>query len=46
MNVLVPGKPAIAIGLVGFEVVEDDMDLASAMRGDDAVHEVEEFGAT
>lgn len=39
VNVLVPGKPAIAFGLA------DDMDLASAMHGDDAVHEVEEFYA-
>ena len=46
VNVLVPDKPPVALWFVGFEIVEDDMDLASGMRGDDAVHEIEEFDAT
>ena len=45
MNILVPGEPAVAFGLMGAEVVEDDMDFASRLVGDDAVHEVEELDA-
>src|ERR1700688_3224885 len=43
MNVLVAGEPSLALGFVGVEVVEDDMDLAAGMGGDDPVHEVEKL---
>jgi len=36
-------QPAVVIGFVGFEIFEDEMDLAARMFGDDAVHEVEKF---
>jgi hypothetical protein len=28
VDVLVPGPPTVALGLVGVEIVEDDVDLA------------------
>src|SRR5215470_11384645 len=40
-----PGKPPVALWFMGFEIVEDDVDLALGIRGDYAVHEVEEFDA-
>jgi len=40
---LVPGQPAIALGLVGLEVVEDDVDLLVGVVGHDGVHEGEEL---
>src|ERR1700737_1812257 len=43
MNVLVAGAPAVALGFVSVEIVEDDMDLAPGMGRHDAVHEVEEL---
>ena len=43
MDVLVAGQPAIVFGLVGIQVVEDDMNFAVGMVSDDAVHEVQEF---
>ena len=42
MDIGVSGQPAIALGLVGRQVVEDDVDLLARIVGDDAVHEVEE----
>ena len=42
-DVAVSGEPEVALGLMGTEIVEDDVDLALRLRGDDAVHEVEEF---
>src|SRR5260370_24057191 len=39
------GQPAITLGLVGRQVVEDDVDFLAAIVGDDAVHEVEELDA-
>ena len=38
-------EPAVVFGLVGVEVVEDDMDGAVLMSGDDVVHEIKEFDA-
>ena len=45
VDVLVAGPPAIALGLVGPQVVEDDVDLLVGIVGDHLVHEVEELGA-
>src|SRR5436190_11244088 len=45
MDVLVPGQPTIAFGLMGIEVVEDHVDLAAGMFRYDAVHEVEKLHA-
>ena len=45
VDVLVAGPPAIALGLVGPQVVEDDVDLLVGIAGDHLVHEVEELGA-
>ena len=36
-------EPAIVPGLVGVQVVEDDMDGRIRVCGDDVVHEVEEL---
>src|SRR6516225_12269581 len=38
-------EPAIVPGLVGIQVVEDDMDGRIRVCGDDVVHEVEELDA-
>ena len=38
-------EPAIVPGLVGVQVVEDDMDGRIRVCGDDVVHEVEELDA-
>ena len=38
-------EPAVVLGLVGIEVVENDMDDGVWMAGDDIVHEVEELDA-
>src|SRR3981189_74607 len=38
-------EPAVVLGLVGIEVVEDDMDGGGRMGGDYVVHEIEEFDA-
>src|SRR5215510_9016484 len=46
MDVLVPRKPAVVLGLVGIEIVQDHMDLAAGMFGNQAVHEIEELDAT
>lgn len=37
------GQPAVALRLVGVEVVEHDMDVALRVVGHDLVHEVEEL---
>ena len=39
-------EPAVVFGLVGVEVVEDDMDGGVRMSGDDVVHEIGEFDAS
>ena len=39
------GQPSIPFGLVGAEIVEDDVDLAIGVIGDHVVHEVEELDA-
>ena len=44
-NVRVADAPSLALGLMGREIVEDDMDLLARIGGDDAVHEVEELDA-
>lgn len=43
MHVLVSLQPHVAFWLVGREIVENDMDFALRMRGDDMVHEVQEL---
>ncbi len=45
MDVLMALQPHVALGLVGGEIVEDDMDFALGMGGNGFVHEVEEFDA-
>lgn len=44
MNVRV-AEPAIVPGLVGIEIVEDDVDGRVRVSGDDIVHEIEELDA-
>jgi hypothetical protein len=39
------GEPALALGLVGREIVDDDVDLFAQSGGDDLVHEIEELDA-
>ena len=39
------GEPALALGLVGREIVDDDVDLFAPSGGDDLVHEIEELDA-
>jgi hypothetical protein len=43
MDVLVPRQPAVIFGLVSIEIVQDHMDLAASMIGNQAVHEIEEL---
>src|SRR5580704_3446626 len=43
MDVLVPRQPAVVFGLVGIEIVQNHMDLAAGMFGNQAVHEIEEL---
>src|SRR5262245_37768147 len=38
-------EPAIALGLVGAEVVENDVEVVAGIGGEDAVHKVEELEA-
>jgi hypothetical protein len=45
MHVRMTLEPAVVLGLVGIEVVEDDMDGRIRMSGDDIIHEVEELDA-
>jgi hypothetical protein len=35
-------EPVIALGLVGAEIVENDVEVLARVGGDDAVHEVKE----
>src|SRR6266498_5386961 len=43
VDVGMPLQPAVAFGLMGIEVVEDDMDLPVGIGGHDAVHKIEKF---
>ena len=43
MHVGAPLQPAIVLGLVRVEVIEDDMDLEAPIEIDQLVHEVEKF---
>jgi len=43
VDVGVSGQPAIVFGLVGVQVVQDDMSLLAGIGGDGAVHEVQEL---
>src|ERR1700694_6325933 len=43
MHVRMTLKPAIAFRLVRVEIVEDDVNLAAGMVGDDLIHEVEKL---
>jgi hypothetical protein len=45
MRGLVALEPDVALGLVGGEIIEDDLDFAFRIGGDNGVHEVEEFDA-
>ena len=38
-------EPAVALGFMGREIVENDVDLAIRIRGDEPVHEGEELAA-
>src|SRR5271163_4874307 len=44
-DVLMPSEPPVVFGLMGGEIVEDDMDVAALIGGDDLVHEGEELDA-
>src|ERR1041385_8688445 len=48
VNVRMTLEPSVVLGLVGAEVVENDMDgsVGVAIGSDDVVHEIEEFDAT
>jgi hypothetical protein len=46
MHVRMTLQPAIVLGLVGVEVVEDHMDCRARVVGDDIVHEIEDFDTT
>jgi hypothetical protein len=43
MDLLVPRQPAVILGLVSIEIVQDHMDLAASMIGNQAVHQIEEL---
>ena len=43
VNVRMAFEPAVFFGLMGVEVVEDDMDFAARMCGGDPVHEVQKL---
>ena len=43
MDILVARQPAIVFGLMGVQVVQDDMHFPAGMLGDDAVHEVQKL---
>jgi len=45
MDVLVARQPTVVFGLMGVQVVQDDVNLVARMFGDDAVHEVQELAA-
>ncbi len=45
MDVLVAPQPTIVFGLMGVQVVQDDVDLPARMIDDDAVHEMPELDA-
>jgi hypothetical protein len=45
MDVLVARQPTIVFGLMGVQVVQDDVNLAARMIDDDAVHEIQELDA-
>src|SRR5215470_3726686 len=38
-------EPAVALGLMGAEIIENDVEVLAWVGGDDAVHEVEELDA-
>src|SRR6266849_3591853 len=43
VDVAVALEPSVMLGLVGAEVVEDDMDLVARVLREEAIHEVEEL---
>src|ERR1035438_3655109 len=43
VNLAVPGDPAVARGLVGIEIVQDDVDLPHRALGQEAVHKIEKL---
>ena len=43
MDILVARQPAIVFGLMGVQVVQDDVHFPAGMLGDDAVHEVQKL---
>ena len=43
LDVLVARQPAIVLGLMGVQVVQDDVNFSAGMFGDDAVHEVQKL---
>ena len=45
MDVLVTPQPTIVFGLMGVQVVQDDVNLPAWMIDDDAVHEMQELDA-
>jgi hypothetical protein len=45
MDVLAAPQPTIVFGLMGVQVVQDDVDLPARMFDDDSVHEMKELDA-
>jgi len=45
MDILVARPPAIVFGLMGVQVVQDDVNPPAGMAGENAVHEVQELEA-
>src|SRR5882672_4488630 len=45
MDVLVTPQPTIVFGLMGVQIVQDDMNLSAWVIDDDAVHEMQELDA-
>src|SRR5882762_6932184 len=45
MDILVTPQPTIVFGLMGVQVVQDDVNLTAWVIDDDAVHEMQEFDA-
>jgi hypothetical protein len=45
MDTFMPLQPHVSLGLMRRKIVEDDMDFAFRIGGDDLVHEIEEFDA-
>jgi len=43
VNLAVAGEPAVALGLVSIEIVQDDVDLLLRVLGQEAVHKIQKL---